>query len=170
VKFADADLQESLDRPVPWRRVYGFALNSNLLDRGFLFGSIAVLVVWGLVPDSSGRFVNLEILRATPVGVYARWLFGLFAVGMLFFAGEMDRRDKVRPIIGKLKAIKVPLFFIGVILLGVWIYLYRGSFSSNAVDALSQPYQIIAMVILIPVIAYMLVRMQTKGGTQPATI
>lgn len=32
VKFADADLQETLDKPIPWRRVYGFALNSHLLE------------------------------------------------------------------------------------------------------------------------------------------
>src|SRR5438270_6873207 len=26
VRFADADLQEEQDKPIPWRRVYGFAL------------------------------------------------------------------------------------------------------------------------------------------------
>ncbi len=36
--------------PVPWRRVYGFAQNSHLLDRGFLFGSATVALVWLMTP------------------------------------------------------------------------------------------------------------------------
>ena len=170
VKFADADLQETLDKPVPWRRVYGMALNSNLLDRGFLFGSIAVLLVWLFVPDSKGTLANLAVLRSTPDGVYEVWILGLFAVGMLFLAGEMDRRDKVRPILGQLKAIKVPIFFVGLALFGAWVYVYRSSFASNISSAVSQPLQIAVIIVLIPVIAFALVRMQTKGGKQPATI
>lgn len=119
VKFADEDLQETLDRPVPWRRVYGFALNSNLLDRGFLFGSLAVLLVWALVPDSSGAFANLNLLKSTKISTYELWFLGLVAVGTLFFAGELDRRDKIRPILGRLKVARVPIFVLGLALLGV---------------------------------------------------
>jgi hypothetical protein len=170
VKFADRDLQETLDKPVPWRRVYGMALNSNLLDRGFLFGSIAVLLVWLFVPDSNGALANLAVIRSAPDRVYEVWLLGMVAVGMLFLAGEMDRRDRVIPILNQLKVGKVPIFILGLILFGAWVYVYRSSFASNISSAVSQPLQIVVIVILIPVIAFALVQMQTKGGKQPATI
>jgi hypothetical protein len=53
VEHADADLQEPDDKPTPWRRTYGFALNSCLLDRGFLLGSILLAMVWLVTPPLS---------------------------------------------------------------------------------------------------------------------
>jgi len=170
VKYADADLQETLDKPIPWRRVYGFALNGQLLDRGFLFGSIAVLLVWVLVPDSSGTLVNLSVLRGTQIHTYELWVLGLVAVGTLFFAGELDRRDRVRPTLERFKVAKIPLFALGLALFSGWICLEENSFVSNALVAVSQPLQIAAVAVLIPVISFILVREQTKKGRQPATI
>jgi len=170
VKFADMDLQENLDKPVPWRRVYGFALNSHLLDHGFLFGSIAVVLIWLFVPSSGFVFSNLQILLNAPISGYETWFLGFLAVGILFLGGEIDRRDKVRPILGKLKTIKIPVFALGLILLGAWVWVYGSSINSNISLAISQPYQIIAVVVAIPIVAFLLIWKQTKGRTQPAII
>ncbi len=170
VKFADPDLRETAKDPVPWRRVYGFALNSHLLDRGFLFGSIAVILVWILVPSSSMTLPNLNILLQAPSSVYEVWIVGLLAIGTLFFAGEVDRRDKIRPTLGKIKMLRVPIFFLGLVLLGLWVILYRDSISSNVFTAISQPLQIVAMIVLVPIIALLLIQRQTKAGKQPAIV
>jgi len=49
----NADIDPRDEEPVPWRRVYGPALNSRLLDRGFLYGSIAVMLISLFTPDSA---------------------------------------------------------------------------------------------------------------------
>jgi len=171
IKYADSDLQENFDRPIPWRRVYGFALNSHLLDHGFLFGSIVVLVVWLLVPLTNFTFPNLNTLVQTPMSVYETWLFGFVAIGTLFFAGEIDRRDKQRPIFEKIKPVKIPIFLGGLILLAGWIYILRGSIGSNASSIVGPAlFQILAMVLAIPLVALLLIRKQTSGGKKPATI
>ncbi|HZW55400.1 MAG TPA: metal-dependent hydrolase [Nitrososphaerales archaeon] len=170
VKYADPDLQETLNEPVPWRRVYGFALNSHLLDRGFLFGSIAVLLIWLFVPSNFSSPPNVNTLLQVPLSVYATWLLGLVAVGVLFFSGEIDRRDRVRPIIGKLKPVKVPIFGIGIFLLSLWVTVYRSTLGSNVASVVSTPLQILTMIVLIPLIALALVWYETKGGKQNATI
>lgn len=59
VNATDPDLRELGDRPVPWRRVYGFAQNSHLLDRGFLFGSSVVILIWLLNPLSLVHVTSL---------------------------------------------------------------------------------------------------------------
>ena len=170
VKFADTDLQESTDKPVPWRRVYGFALNSNLLDHGFLFGSTAVILIWLFVPSSNLEFSDLNLIKNGSMLGYEIWFVGFIAVSILFAAGEIDRRDKVRPILGKLKPLKIPIFAFGLVLLGVWVWLYRTTLGSNVSVATSQPFQIIATIIAIPVVAIVLIWKQTKGGTQTATV
>ena len=170
VKFADVDLQETTKEPVPWRRVYGFALNSHLLDRGFLFGSIAVIAVWLFVPTESLTFPNLSTMIHAPIHVYEIWFLGLIAVSTLFFAGEIDRRDKTHPTLGPLKILRIPIFVLGLILLGLWVIFYRDSLSSNVSSATSEPLQILTMIILTPIIAFILIRIQTKGGKQPAII
>lgn len=169
-KLADTDLQPATNEPVPWRRVYGFAQNSQLLDRGFLIGSIAAVIVWLLLPSPSGTFDNLGFLGSVSTATYLVWLVGMFAVGTLFLAGETDRRDKQHPFIGKLKPVKYPIFSGGLILFGVWVYLYRASFSSYFSTAASQYLRIITMIALTPIIAYALIRWKTKNGKEPAII
>jgi hypothetical protein len=170
VKYADADLQETLDRPIPWRRVYGFALNSHLLDRGFLFGSIVVLLTWIFVPTPAGTFPDLALLTGAPISVYEVWLLGLIAVGVLYLAGEIDRKDKVRASLNRLKPIKIPVLVVGLVLLGMWGYYYGNAISSDVMTALAFPLQIVVVAVLIPIVAFVLVRVETKGGKQPATI
>ncbi|MHB8567882.1 MAG: metal-dependent hydrolase [Nitrososphaerales archaeon] len=170
IKFADSDLQEITDRPVPWRRVYGFALNSHLLDHGFLFGSMAVILVWLFVPSSGMSLSNLDSLIQAPLKTYEVWLLGMIAVGTLFLAGEIDRRDRVRPILGKLKVAKIPVFTTGLILLSTWIFIYRDTIRANISTAISEPLQIFAVVLAIPLIAVLLFRKQSKEGKEPAII
>lgn len=169
VEYADVDLQEPPNKPVPWRRVYGFALNSNLLDRGFLFGSIAVLLVWLFVPTSSWTLSNLEALANTAPSVYETWLVGFVGVGTLFLAGEIDRRDLPHSRLGILKPVKYPIFILGLIIVGVWAALYHAPIVSDMGSAVAQPLQVAAVILLIPLVATLLIKSKTKGGKQ-ATI
>ncbi len=76
----------------PWRRVYGPALNSNLLDRGFLCGAIAIILVWLLAPDFSNlRLFSDNLAKCVPQ------IVGYFSIGILFLAGELDRSDQEAP-------------------------------------------------------------------------
>ena len=164
VEYADVDLQEPLDKPVPWRRVYGFALNSNLLDRGFLFGSAAVFLVWLFVPSSNWTLSSLELLANTAPSVYETWLVGFVGIGTIFFAGEIERRDLAHARLGMLKPVKYPIFLVGIAIVVVWIALYRTSIVSDVGSAVAQPLQVATAMILIPLIAVLLIKSKTRGG------
>lgn len=170
-KYADVDLQENFDRPIPWRRVYGFALNSHLLDHGFLFGSIAVVFVWLFVPVTKLTFPNLLVLINTPPSVYETWIFGLISVGTIYFAGEIDRRDEQRSVFERIKPIKVPIFVLGIALFSIWAYFIRNMIGQN-VSSIVGPiiYQVAALTALIPLIAILLIRKQTSAGQKTAII
>ena len=107
VNAADPDIREG-DQPVPWRRVYGFAQNSHLLDRGFAFGSLALIVIW-LVFPSNLTYVQQSMTYFKES--FLIWLVGFGSVALLYAAGETQRRDK-SPRLPQLKPIQFPLLLI----------------------------------------------------------
>ena len=148
-----------VSQPVPWRRVYGFAQNSHLLDRGFLVGSLAIVAIWIAYPLG---FVHAhqvsEFIESNPI-----WAIGYAAVAFLFAAGETQRRDKL-PKLPQLKPFQVPLFVLGIALLVVWGLLFRSEIISNLENILADPIPIVAGVIAIPIISRILVKYYTRGG------
>jgi LexA-binding, inner membrane-associated putative hydrolase len=158
VNAADPDLREG-NQPVPWRRVYGFAQNSHLLDRGFLVGSLAVIAIWLVYPIGFAH-ANLfsELIESNPI-----WVIGYAAIGVLFAAGETQRRDKL-PRLPQLKPAQVPLFVIGVALLVIWFVLFRFEILANLENILADPIPVLAGVVAIPIVAFTLVKYYTRGG------
>jgi len=137
---------------VPWRRVYGFAQNGHLLDRGFLVGSLAVIAIWLAYPFGFTYAHQFsELIESNPV-----WAVGYAAVAVLFAAGETQRRDKL--------PVSVPLFVIGIGLLAVWFVLFRFEMLANLENILADPIPLLAGVVAIPVISFILVRYYTRGG------
>lgn len=146
VKKADPDLQEDQCRPVPWRRVYGFAQNSQILDKSFLVGSVVVILVWFFAP---GNALHLTMWTGTPHMNYFEVGFGFVAIVTLFIAGEIDRKD-TGPRLGKFTVIKYPLFGLGIIFLGIWGILMGKDIDKNLADVFSNPISILMTVIVIP--------------------
>jgi membrane-bound metal-dependent hydrolase YbcI (DUF457 family) len=133
VNNADPDLRELGPDPVPWRRVYGFAQNSHLLDRGFLAGSIAILFVWLLWPLGTSNAASLLS------GFESDWVFvGYLAVVVLYIAGETDRRD-IPAKLPSLRPVRWPLLGLGMILLVVWFGLYGPRIAQNLGIIFSDP-------------------------------
>ncbi|OLD14410.1 MAG: hypothetical protein AUI50_07165 [Crenarchaeota archaeon 13_1_40CM_2_52_14] len=158
VNAADPDLREG-DQPMPWRRVYGFAQNGHLLDRGFLVGSLAVIAIWLAYPFGFAHAHQFsELIESNPV-----WAVGYAAVAVLFAAGETQRRDKL-PKLPQLKPFQVPLFVIGIGLLVVWFVLFRFEILANLENILADPIPLLAGVVAIPIISFILVRYYTRGG------
>ncbi|MDA4112355.1 MAG: metal-dependent hydrolase [Thaumarchaeota archaeon] len=159
VNAADVDLREG-DAPVPWRRVYGFAQNSHLLDRGFAFGSLALIIVWLAFPTSLSYIQNsLSYIR----GNFILWLVGYGSIALLYMAGETQRRDKL-PRVPQLKPIQFPLLVVGVALLALWFVLYRVAIYQNLQIIFADPLIIIVGTITVPVVTYILVKWYTRGG------
>jgi LexA-binding, inner membrane-associated putative hydrolase len=158
VNAADPDLREG-NQPVPWRRVYGFAQNSHLLDRGFLVGSLAIIVIWLAYPIGFAHaHLFSELIESNPI-----WVIGYAAIGVLFAAGETQRRDKL-PRLPQLKPAQVPLFVIGVVLFVIWFVLFRFEVLANLENILADPIPVLAGAIAIPIVAFTLVRYYTRGG------
>ncbi len=157
---ADPDLREG-DQPVSWRRVYGFAQNSHLLDRGFLFGSLSIIIIWLTYPLNPVHVQEMSDFIKSSSG--ATWIVGYLAVGLLFAAGETQRRDKL-PKLPQLKPIQYPLLIGGIVLLIGWAYLFQSEILSNVAGIIVDPLPIIAGAITIPVVSYLLVKYYTRGG------
>jgi LexA-binding, inner membrane-associated putative hydrolase len=158
VNAADPDLREG-NQPVPWRRVYGFAQNSHLLDRGFLVGSLAVIVIWLAYPIGFAHaYLFSELIESNPI-----WAIGYAAVAVLFAAGETQRRDKL-PRLPQLKPAQVPLFLTGVALLVIWFTLFRFEIIANLENILADPVPVLAGVLIIPIVVFTLVKYYTRGG------
>src|SRR3989441_8110377 len=133
VEHADPDLQES--GPVPWRRVYGFAQNSHLLDRGFLFGSAAILLAWLTIPLDAAHFYLIE---GYLVDNRFLWGLGFGWVVATFVAGEIDRRDStVGPRLGKFNFVKYPLLGLGMTGLLGWVLIMSSEVQANLASIFS---------------------------------
>jgi LexA-binding, inner membrane-associated putative hydrolase len=178
VKKADPDLREYGCNPVPWRRVYGFAQNSQILDRGFLYGSIAVILIWHLAP---GNNLHLLSWSTIPSGFYLVISVGFASVLTLFVAGELDRRDKSpsrklkiaeeldrsdkspsRKLM-KLNLIKYLIFAFGLILFSIWLILFRDEIIRNVHNIISNPVAFSMEVIIVPVVVILMIIRKTKG-------
>lgn len=164
-KKADPDLRPSYDdnecRPVPWRRVYGFAQNSQILDRSFLVGSIAIILVWFFAP---GNTFHIGTWIGVPSGSYTVIGVGFVAILVLFFAGEIDRRGH-SPKLGRFNFAKYPIFVSGIILLGVWGALMVDDIERNIRTIFfSNPISVIMVVIIVPLAIFGVIKWKTRRG------
>jgi LexA-binding, inner membrane-associated putative hydrolase len=178
VKKADPDLREYGCSPVPWRRVYGFAQNSQILDRGFLYGSIAVILIWHLAP---GNNLHLLSWSTIPSGFYLVISVGFASILTLFVAGELDRRDKSpsrklkiaeeldrsdkspsRKLM-KLNFIKYLIFAFGLILFSIWLILFRDEIIRNVHNIISNPVAFSMEVTIVPVVVILMIMRKAKG-------
>lgn len=169
IGYAEPDLPEP---PSPWRRVYGPALNSNLLDRGFLCGSIILIIVWSLLPD----FSNLALWFNGGLE-YSQYLVGYVAVATLFFAGELDRRDQDAPhgkrqlnFLRKISFMKIPIFIAGCLLCVIWVAMCRTEISANLEAIGFNWVSILSGGLLITISSYALVRLHTRKDKPPAIV
>ncbi|MDV3278302.1 MAG: metal-dependent hydrolase [Nitrososphaerales archaeon] len=158
VDYADLDLRE--EGPVPWRRVYGPAQNSNILDRSFLFGSIVILLIWFANTVITSRFSPIQSFFQTNWGI---WAIGFGWIVLLYGAGQLDRRDK--PLrITKLIIVKYPLFAFGLIALGAWLWLYRNPIISNLQSIFSEPVPVLLGAVLTSLASLLVVEWKKSGG------
>jgi hypothetical protein len=157
---ADPDLRLPGDRPCPWRRTYGPALNSQLLDRGFLCGSIAIMIVWLLVPDTT----HLGILVAS-ASQSLRLLIGYVSVFIILVAGEMDRRDRVNPLaIPGLGYVKAPLLLAGLVVGAYSIFSYRTEIWTNLGSIVTSWVSILLGLLVVTLVCLILIKWQTRAG------
>jgi len=163
VEHADPDLQEPDDKPTPWRRVYGPALNSCLVDRGFLIGSILLVFIWLAVPDLS-HFAVFD----KPWSFYYPFFAAFAFFGLVYLAGELDRRDRPKPLRVIPKAMvrhnnifKKPIFFVGLFFFGVWLVLYRVEILANLELLLANWLAITLGIVAVAVVAVAVIVLAT---------
>ena len=160
VDKADSDLREYGCEPIPWRRVYGFGQNSQILDKSFLVGSVIVILIWFFAP---GNALHMSVFTDTPIMNYFLVGFGFAPVLVLFGAGELDRRGH-RPSLGKFTFLKYPIFGTGIVLLVVWVILLGNSISQNIATIFYNPTSILIAGIIIPLAILAIVRIKTRNG------
>jgi hypothetical protein len=163
VEHADNDLWD--EGPCPWRRVYGPAQNSSLLDRGFLYCSIAIIVLWVFMPNVS----NLDFLLNIPLINYFILFFGFISVAILFLAGELDRRDQPLRVPG-FNYVKYPIFVLGIISFSVWLFLYRAEILENLETIYSNLIPVLLGAGIVILVSLAVIKWQTRAGKTPALV
>jgi hypothetical protein len=163
VDKADIDLRERVYgcHPVPWRRVYGFAQNSQILDRAFLYGSIVTILIWHFAP---GNNLHLLSWSSIPARYYLVISVAYASVLTLFVAGELDRHNKFAS--QKLKRfnfIKYVIFVFGLILFSTWVFLFRNEIYANLLSVASNPVALSMEAIMVPVVVILLILQKTRG-------
>jgi hypothetical protein len=168
VEQADPDLRLPGEDPTPWRRVYGPALNGQLLDRGFLLGAIFLVIIWLVVPNGS----NLTVF-AKPWSFYYPFIAGFAFFGLIYFSGELDRRDRKEPLkiiprkMLEQKGIwKKPLFAAGFVFLGIWLFLYRMEIWANLAALFTNWIAIIVGVGAIALTSWALIKFEKSASKQ----
>jgi hypothetical protein len=148
------------DCPVPWRRTYGPALNSQLLDRGFLFGSIAIIVIWSFAPGGT----HLAILLAYfPQCV--RYLVGGMSIVIILVAGELDRRDRAKPLRAPgLAFMKIPLLLAGIALGCYCVFLFWTEMLTNLQAIVTNWLSVLLGVLVVALVCLVLIKWQTRAG------
>jgi hypothetical protein len=163
VEKADPDLREYGCDPVPWRRVYGFAQNSQILDRGFLYGSIVLILIWNFAP---GNRYHLLTWSTIPANYYLMIVVAYISIVTLFVAGELDRHDKTHSQkVQRLNFVKYPIFGFGIILFGFWLMLFWEEIKINLLNIVSNPIALSLEVILVPITLILMIIQKTRGKT-----
>ena len=165
LEYTDIDLQPPKGH-VPWRRVYGFALNDSLLDRGFLFSSIIITSVWLFMPGYSHSTLLLNYLADN----YFTWTIGFSSIAVLFAAGELDRKDKTPRMPKKFNPIKFPIFALGIALFSYWLFLFSEEIISNLENIFSNFFPMLIATMLILLACLIFIKWQTRAGKAPATV
>jgi hypothetical protein len=169
IEYPEPNLPEP---PSPWRRVYGPALNSNLLDRGFLCGAIGIATICLLTQYFSNRALLLDNpWKYVPLSV------AYSAIIVLFIGGELDRRDQEAPF-GKIKLdplkkvsfLKVPLVILGGVLAVAWLILYRYEIWANLELLGSNWIPILAAGLIATASAIAIVKWHIRKSQPPAIV
>ena len=156
---ADPDLREVGDKPVPWRRTYGPALNGQLLDTGFLVGEISLIVIWMVIPGTS-HATDLANFFAQK---WLSFLAGFGSIGLVFASGELDRRFRQKTSkTSLLDAFKVLLFFAGLGLGGYSLFSFRTSIYANLMT--NNWFVILLGTLVVAVIGIVILKIQTRSG------
>lgn len=154
------NLRKLGDRPVPWRRTYGPALNSQLLDRGFLFGSIAIILIWSFAPGGT----HLAILLAC-FPQLVRYLVGGMSIVIILVAGELDRGDRAKPLrVPGLAFMKVLLLVVGIALGCYCVFLSLTSILTNLEAIVTDWVSILLAALVVALLCPILVKWQTRDG------
>ncbi len=153
IDHADPDLREP--GPSPWRRTYGPALNSNLLDRCFLSSSVVLIFFWLLV--SSGSHIALFLDRQFPF-----YVLGYLSLLIIYMAGELDRRDRDKPLIPELNLLKKLLLVVGIFLFGYWTFLFWSEIQANLEAIFSDWMSILLGGIMVILACLVVIRWKTR--------
>jgi hypothetical protein len=169
IEYAEPDLPEPQS---PWRRVYGPALNSNLLDRGFLLGSIGIITVWMLTQYFINGTLLLDNLSKCVLLIAA-----YLSIIALFIGGELDRRDQEAPFgkasldpLRKVSFLKIPLVILGAVLAILWLILYRNEILANLEPLSSNWVPILMSGVVLAITSIAIVKWHTRKNQTPAIV
>lgn len=162
VKKADPDLQDQHEcNPLPWRRVYGFGVNGQILDRIFLAVSVGTVIIWYFAPGNLPHFFHY--VQSPPLN-YLGVSVGIAAVLCLFFSGEIARHAFKPSTQRRFRRAKYPFFAIGIFLLVVSIMLSAQEILANVSRLFSNPIPVILFAVMVPASVIMVVKLKTRHG------
>ncbi len=121
IYFLQEDPENANSGPaIPWRRVYGPAQNSQILDRIFLVGSLTAAFIWiGFVAETNWSFLVSDATKTEP------HLVLFLAVAVLLIAGYLLR--------GKSRSTQTIVARYGIAILGIAIMILWGFYAQDEI-------------------------------------
>jgi len=164
----DPELRQLGGRPVPWRRTYGMALNSQLLDRGFLFGSIAIMVIWLFASGGTHLAIPLasfpQFVRYLFDRYFRIWV-GYVSIVIIFVAGELDRRYRAKLLrVPGLTFMKIPILAVGILCFLYFVFLSLTGILTNLKAIATDWVSILLVALVVALLCPILAKWQTRDG------
>jgi hypothetical protein len=156
------------DRPaIPWRRVYGPALNSKLLDRGFLFGSIVLISCYLVF-----KVLSNPVVIPTELGDCTPHLLLFASIAILLVTGMVFNREKQETTIDKKptnppssrELIKYLLVATSLFVFSTWLWLYQERIVSNIEIIESNFIQLIIGGVLVAISSVIVLKWYTRNN------
>jgi hypothetical protein len=121
VYFLQEDPENETDEPaIPWRRVYGPAQNSQILDRMFLVSSLIVAVAWFVFKAKT----DMPFLVSGVINTGPHWVLFL-SFGVLLITGALLR--------GKSRSTLTIIAKVGIGILGIALAILWGFYAQTEI-------------------------------------
>jgi len=130
-----------------------------LLDTGFLVGSIALTIIWILLPNSS----HLSLLETFARQNWRGCVVGFGAVGLVFAAGEVDRRLRAKTSMVQLIDVSKVVLLVAGIALGVYGLFNNRAMIYTNITAYNWLF-ILPSILVVGLIGVVLIKLKTRGN------
>jgi hypothetical protein len=125
---------------------------------------LTLVIIWLVALDGS----HLALFQK-PSAFYLPYVAGYLFFGFIYWAGELDRRDRTEPLkiiplkmVQHQSVLKKPLFILGLGFFGSWLILYRMEIWTNLETVFSNWILIVLGTLAVTLVSLIIIKWETR--------